>query len=227
VDTIDYNAPPSYHIENVCAKKQSAACEALVMKQKALSAMGRLEGWCTREKALVLIDLLLEIRPQVVLEVGVFGGKSLIPMAFALQFNRKGKIIGIDPWDSQKSIEGQTIEHAEWWLSIDHEAILQDLINKISEHKLGNYIELIRSTSIDATIKTREIDVLHIDGNHSDQTSYIDVTKWVPYVKKGGLIIFDDLDWASTARAIRWLDDHCIRVTEFRGENVWAIWVKP
>lgn len=226
MDMIDYDISPLYHIENICAKKPHTICDSIIMKQNALDVMGQLEGWCSREKAFVLMDLLLEIRPQVVLEVGVFGGKSLIPMAFALKHNQKGKIIGIDPWDAQISTEGLEVEHAEWWLSIDHEAILQHLITKIKEHDLDGYIELIRATSIDAHIKAKEIDVLHIDGNHSDMASYIDVTKWVPLVKKGGLIIFDDLDWHTTARAIQWLDEHCTRVTEFRGVNVWAIWIK-
>lgn len=214
------------HYENICARKHTV-CDAIIMKQNALNAMGQLEGWCSREKASVLIDLIMEMRPQVVLEVGVFGGKSLIPMAFALQYNQKGKIYGIDPWDANRSIEGLATEHVEWWLSIDHEAILQDLITKIGDFGLGDYIELIRATSYDATIKPKEIDVLHIDGNHSDETSFIDVTKWVPYVKKGGVIIFDDLDWHTTARAIQWLDENCTKVTEFRGANVWAIWIKP
>lgn len=225
MDMVPYVNIPSY--ENMCARKHNNVCDAIIMKQNALEAMKQLEGWCSPEKASVLIDLITEMRPQVVLEVGVFGGKSLIPMALALQYNQRGKIYGIDPWDANRSIEGLEIEHVEWWLSIDHETILQGLIEKINEFGLNEYIELIRATSLDASIKPKEIDVLHIDGNHSEETSFIDVTKWVPYVKKGGVIIFDDLDWHTTARAIQWLDEHCTKVTEFRGANVWAIWIKP
>jgi hypothetical protein len=75
--------------------------------------------------------------------------------------------------------------------------------------------------------------MLHIDGNHSDETSYIDVTKWVPFVKQGGLIIYDDITWsengvtASQARAVAWLDEHCIKLAEFSDVCVWGIWLKP
>ncbi len=226
MEMISYDSPNIPPYENICARKHNTVCDSILMKQNALNAMKQLEGWCSQEKASVLIDLILEMRPQVVLEVGVFGGKSLIPMAFALQHNQKGKIYGIDPWDASRSIEGLETEHAEWWLSIDHDAILQDLRKKINEYGLGDYIELIRATSLNATIKPKEIDILHIDGNHSEEASFLDATKWVPYVKKGGVIIFDDLDWHSTARAIQWLDENCTRVTEFRGANVWAIWIK-
>ena len=76
------------------------------------------------------------------------------------------------------------------------------------------------------------IDMLHIDGNHSEKTSFYDVTKWAPQVTSGGFIIFDDINWCengtlTTGRAVQWLDEHCIKVGEFSDSCVWGIWVKP
>lgn len=217
------SSPAAY--EHVIVKNEKAISQ-LMLKQKAFQAMEKLEGWCSKEKAIVLMDLLLTMRPKTVVEVGVFGGKSLVPMAFALKYNQRGKIYGIDPWDPMKSIEGLEQEHADWWVSVDHDAIMNDLIKKISDFDLENYIQLIRATSLDAVIPANEIDFLHIDGNHSEETSMIDVMKWVPLVRKGGLIIFDDLDWKTTAKATEWLDTNCERITEIRGSNIWGIWLK-
>jgi hypothetical protein len=96
---------------------------------------------------------------------------------------------------------------------------------------LEHQIKLIRGTSLEVQ-PIFDIDILHIDGNHSDVTSYIDVTKWVPLVKSGGWIIFDDMTWYengkfTNARAVEWLDTHCKKIAEFQDNCVWGVWVKP
>ena len=54
-----------------------------------------------------------------------------------------------------------------------------------------------------------QIDILHIDGNHSELASVRDVTTWLPRVKSGGYIWFDDTNWATTQRAIALLYVSC------------------
>jgi predicted O-methyltransferase YrrM len=205
---------------------------ALRAKQKALNCMDQLEGWCSHDKASILIDIILKKKPQKILEIGVFGGKSLVPMAVALQTNKEGVIYGIDPWDSKASIENVKNEaNKGWWGNLDHEGILQGLIGKIRLFELDDYIQLIKSTSEDAA-PIFDIDILHVDGNHSDKTSYLDVTKWVPYMRSGGWIIFDDMSWFeegeyTTSRAVGWLDENCVKFAEFKDDCIWGIWIKP
>lgn len=196
------------------------------VKQKAFNAMSQLEGWCPQQKAAVLIDLVLIKSPELIVEIGVFGGKSLIPMAYALKEIGKGKIIGIDPWSHAASAEGMEGVNYDYWMSVNHELILSGLLQKIYQFGLVNYIDLVRSTSLNAPI-IQNIDFLHIDGNHSDETSYADVTKWVPLVRRGGIVIFDDINWATTKRAVDWLNQNCIKISEFQDTSIWGIWVKP
>jgi len=195
-------------------------------KQEAFSSMRQLEGWCSQEKAAILVDLIFQTDAKTVVEIGVFGGKSLIPMAFAMKYKGSGICYGVDPWSADESLVGMDGVNADWWGHLDHEMIYRGLAKKIDEFALTDEIVLIRETSKDAP-EIDEIDVLHIDGNHSEETSMIDVTKWVPLVKKGGFVIFDDMTWGTQARAVAWLDDHCIKVAEYSGDNVWGIWVKP
>lgn len=197
----------------------------LLLKQATFTAMGRLEGWCSREKAALLIDIILALKPAVVVEIGVFGGKSLVPMALALKHIGAGKIYGIDPWSAEKSIEGMEAEHLEWWASLDHDGILNTLLQEMTLSALASQIELIRETS-EGCPPIRNIDVLHIDGNHSEKSAYLDVTKWVPLMNEGGIVIFDDINWPSTESAIAWLDEHCTKLVEYSEENVWGIWIK-
>ncbi len=195
-------------------------------KDKVFKAMKKLEGWCSETKASILMDIILERRPQIVVEIGVFGGKSLVPMAFAVQRNGYGVVYGVDPWTEDASEQGMEGANKDWWGSINHNKILRGLQDRIAEFGLGDTIELLRYTSIECP-EIYNIDILHIDGNHSEEASFIDVTKWVPLVKSGGIVIFDDLDWASTNKATAWLDANCVRLQEVKGDNVWAIWMKP
>ena len=70
------------------------------LKKQVCLVLPSLEGWCSREKALNFIDLVLEVKPQVCVEIGVFGGSSLFPVASALKHRGEGIVIGIDPWDN-------------------------------------------------------------------------------------------------------------------------------
>lgn len=202
------------------------------IKNQAFSIMDHLQGWCSHKKAGILIDIILKINPDKVLEIGVWGGKSLVPMASALKSLGKGKVYGIDPWSSQESVKYvMNDSNLAYWSHTDHEAVFQTLNKQIDRFELNDYIELIRSTSADAD-PIDDIDLLHIDGNHSEETSYLDVTKWVPLVRSGGYIILDDMTWYennlfTTAKAAKWLDKHCIKLAEICEDSVWGIWVKP
>lgn len=197
------------------------------VKQRAFAAMLELDGWCPQLKASMLIDLILINEPEVIVEIGVFGGMSLIPMAFAVKENGVGKVYGIDPWDSNISVQGMDEINGNWWGSVDHQAVLDKLVKKIRRFKLEEQIELIRDTSANAS-PIYNIDVLHIDGNHSEDMAYLDATTWVPRVKKGGFIIFDDPNWPTTKKAVDWINENCLKVTEYQDDHVaWIIWMKP
>lgn len=196
------------------------------VRWQALFSMSSLEGWCSPYKASVLMELVFMVKPKVIVEIGVFGGKSLVPMAYALRVIGAGKVYGIDPWDTQESIKGMEGINKDWWGSIDHQGILNGLVQKIGQFGLNNQIELLRTTSANAA-PIRDIGILHLDGNHSEESAFFDVVKWVPLIKKGGLVVFDDLDWQGTGKAVEWLDANCIKLAEIKGENVWGIWVKP
>lgn len=220
---------PASHYEYVIKANYN---DVSTIKQQGFAYMDQVDGWCSYRKAGFLMDLILKAKPQVVLEIGVWGGKSLIPMAYALKANGSGVIYGIDPWSTEASLEEVKDEsNIAYWGTIDHENVMNWLIVKLFQFELKNHVQLIRSTSADAPL-IADIDILHIDGNHSDKTSYLDVTKWVPLVKSGGWIIFDDMTWYekgsfTTAHAVEWLDAHCIRVAVFNDNCLWGAWVKP
>ena len=223
---VTYEQPES-HFEYVVDKRDSTQ-----FKSTAFECMDQVQGWCSHQKASILLDIILAVKPKTVVEIGVWGGKSLLPMAYTLKRIGKGIVYGIDPWDSQASLEGVMHEgNIAFWRTVDHEGILLQLIDVIGQYGLDDSVRLVRDTSAHAPI-IEEIDILHIDGNHSDVTSYIDVTKWVPLVRKGGWIVFDDMNWfengvTTTGRAVEYLNTHCHQIAEINEACQWGIWYKP
>ena len=215
---------------------QAFVSEELVelIKTETHQYMHYTDGWCSPFKADILIDIIVRDRPSVILEIGVWGGKSLLPMAGTLKKLGQGTIFGIDPWDTDASLEGsEELINIQFWGSADHTSMKSKLEELIQGFQLNNHVRLICSRSEDVNPEEiGTIDILHIDGNHSEDKSYLDVTKWVPHLKTGGWIVFDDMTWIekgkiTTGKAVKWLDTNCVRFAVFNDTCRWGIWVKP
>jgi len=168
-----------------------------------------LPGWCTPEKGRRMAKLVIEAapeltRPVLCVELGVFGGRSMIAMAVACQCLQSGRIDGIDPYTAAASLEGHNDRaNDEWWAKVDYAAIFRQASNAIKANGLTPYAQIIRVKSEDAAAgyASGSVDVLHQDSNHSLKISTSEVLGWLPKLRMGGFWIQDDTDWPSTARA--------------------------
>lgn len=152
------------------------------------------QGWCTPAKANDLSLAILKTNAKVVVEVGVFFGSSLLPMAMACAEQKQGICWAIDPWDREAAIEGYDGENAEWWGNkVDFEHVHRTFLNYIDSLGVRDYVRVIRRKS-DDVIPPHEIDLLHLDGQHTDQTIK-DVERFASKVKCGGFVFVDDLKW--------------------------------
>ncbi len=188
------------------ASSLHANSEVEKLKQRVLLVLPTLQGWCSKEKAINFIDLVLETKPRVCVEIGVFGGSSVFPVASTLKFLGQGVIIGIDPWDKLECIKYFDPEedkaHLEWWGKVNMDHIYISYLNMIKRHGLIDYCLTMRSTSEEAASEIDSIDILYIDGNHNEAVSTKDVTLYLPKVKKGGYIWLDDALWTGTQQAV-------------------------
>ena len=50
----------------------------------------KLEGWVSPERGVELFDLIVQEKPVICVEIGVFGGRSLISQAYGLRENGAG-----------------------------------------------------------------------------------------------------------------------------------------
>ena len=154
-----------------------------------------LPGWCELDKAHALAAAVLTLRPRVCAEIGVFGGGSLIPTALACQAVGSGHVVAIDPWSAAASTEGYEGPNKEWWSKLDHEAIYQCFGRNVQTLGLTDRVLIQRAKSDDVT-PADVIDLLHVDGQHTDQ-AVRDVQRFAPKIRNGGLCFMDDIGWVN------------------------------
>ena len=180
-------------------------------KSRVLSNQPSFHGWCTPQKSVRLMELIYRNKPQICVEVGVFGGSSLYPTAAALQYNNKGIVYAIDPWAVDPCLEGMDGVNADWWSSVDLVKIMHDFMDKMHRYGVDSRYCVMRMTSKESVnyFGDNSVDILHIDGNHSEESALFDVKSWLPKVKSGGYIWFDDVNWPQTAHAVSYLMNEC------------------
>ena len=156
---------------------------------------GSITGWCSLEKAFTLASIVMASRPKLCVEIGVWAGKSLVPVALACREIGYGKVIAIDPWKAEASVEGQLHPaDREWWSNQSHHDLIFDQFNQtLATLKLRNIVEIVRATSEEAIVPTG-IGLLSLDGNHADQ-AIRDVERYAPNIVPGGYLVADDLGW--------------------------------
>ena len=171
-----------------------------------------LPGWCPVEKALWLADIIARERLIHVVEIGVFGGRSLLPMALALrQLQVGGFALGIDSYTSHQNVEGfpSTSPHAQWSEQCDYRAVYADVVQQIRDYDLSRVCGVLRAASEDVAALIGMVDLLHLDGCHSVLASCRDVETWLPKVRRDGIIVLDDTDWGSVQEAKSMLRAAC------------------
>jgi hypothetical protein len=152
-------------------------------------------GWCSELKANTLAAIVLASRPEISVEIGVWYGRSLLPVALAHQSVGKGKVYAVDPWYAGCSVAGQVNpEDAAWWKRQDiHETALAAFLLKVESNGLKDFVSVHRMHS-DEFDPPEGIGNLHIDGNHGEQ-AIKDFQKYAPKVKVGGFLTVDDINW--------------------------------
>ena len=200
-------------VMSLCTLTATQAMTIGELKQVVCQELPTIEGWCSKEKALNFIDLVLQTKPDVCVEIGIFGGASVFPVAATLQYLGKGVIVGIDPWDKIECIKYfdpiEDREHLEWWGKVNLQRIKETYFNLIAKHGFEEICVTLPTTSEKAATEIGIIDILYIDGNHSEITSTQDVMLYLPKVRKGGYIWMDDALWPTTQHAIDLVLEAC------------------
>lgn len=171
----------------------------------------QLHGWCPLEKAQFLANLVVDYNVQTVVEVGIFAGRSLIAMAMACQSKGSGVCWGIDPWVSTAAIEGTNDPaNDKWWQQCDLEQIYRWFIEAVLRFGLTKECRWfrMRSDEVASLFADGSVDLVHIDGNHSEEMSTKDVELWFPKLKpRSSFVCIDDINWKSNQKAYSMLKE--------------------
>ena len=158
-----------------------------------------LEGWCSDYKTWLLYHLVREAKPKVAVEIGIYGGRSIVPMAQALKDNGQGTVIGIESWRPSTATHYVTgIANDFWWQYVDYQKLKSTFFDFICFHKLTRHVSIMETSSTSAYHSIDSIDFLHIDGNHSSFGAAHDVVNYFSKLKPGGIVVFDDINWPTT-----------------------------
>ena len=134
-------------------------------------------------------------------ELGVFAGKSLLPIAMAA--GSDATVIGVDAWSAPASLEGTNDkENDDWWANINYEHFYKYTRDLLDKHERKS-VQLWRDKSVNVSHKFEygSIDLLHQDSNHSEETSCAEVSLYWNKVRPGGIWVFDDTNWKTTQKA--------------------------
>ena len=175
-----------------------------------------LHGWCDAEKADAIYDAISAdaarlARPLYGLEIGVWAGRSLIPAATALRHSEHGGfVVGLDSYRNADDMQGmEDTDHGKWRAPLNYEEFCVSALRLVESLSLGRWCGVFRASSADVSPLFGPLDYLHIDGAHGEEPSCRDVSLWVPKVRPGGIVILDDTDWPTVAKARAMLRERC------------------
>lgn len=171
------------------------------LKNEIIEAMPDIWGWCSTEKINNFFDLVIEAKPKVCVEIGVYAGASFLPVAVALNYLNDGVLVGIDPWDTIESIRYYDLDkhkaHIKFWTTINPDQIYFMCQQLIKRFELEKNCVIIRATSKKAALMIGDIDILHIDGNHHEIPFSEDILTYLPKVRAGGYVWINSASWKS------------------------------
>ena len=185
-------------------------------------------GWCPQDKIEKLEEIVSCFKNPVIVESGVYGGKSIIPMAVVCKKRGRGHCYGIDPWDKVASVEGYPLEdtNAVWWSKLDYSYVYREWRNALRRYDVEKFVTELKGKSDEFVKNFAEgsINIFHLDSNHSELVSCREVEQWHPKIKMGGYFVFDDTDWNTTLKAQTMLIRLGYRLVDDRQK--WAVFIK-
>jgi len=143
-------------------------------------------------------DLVAVLKPALLVELGVDRGESYFAFCQSVVENQTcTRCFGIDTWRGDQHAGGYD----------------ETTFTQVAEHNRANYesfSSLLRCDFDDALSKfeSASIDVLHLDGLHTEPAVRHDVDSWLPKLRPGGILLLHDVGVRS------------------EGFGVWKIWME-
>lgn len=130
-------------------------------------------------------DLVANIRPECIVELGSYYGCSAFTFLQALKdFDMKSHFYAIDTWEGDSFTEN------------DYKENIYDSYKNIQEKLFAGQNAIMKRMTFDQAccdFEEESIDLLHIDGSHTYEDCRHDFEKWFSKVSRKGIILFHDI----------------------------------
>jgi len=154
-----------------------------------------LQGWHSRHP--YLTRAIAEVKPRIVVEVGVWKGGSVVTMAQEIRrLGLDAVVIAIDTWlgSSEHYLWEKFIPDLDF--DFGYPRLYRKFAANIVNEGLQDQVVPLPLDSINGfqLLKARDIrpDVLHIDAGHDYLSVMADLKAWWPQLNAGGVLIGDD-----------------------------------
>lgn len=166
----------------------------------------KIGGWCESNKQRYMMHAVVRHNMTRVYEIGVYEGKSAIPIAKALQMVGYGKLYPVDSYCLADMTANNEVYEEQFFSEETHSKFW----GHVKRLRLGEFVaNLPPTSSYEASLKYHTVaDMIHIDGNHSEWCSLQDFFWWTPKLRKGGILVLDDTNRESTATLRKLAETH-------------------
>lgn len=200
------------------------------LKLEVSSFMETIPGWCSNEKAALIINTIINNKCVLCVDIGTFAGKSLFSIIQAVKYQKTGKIIGIDSWDSQIAIENLdgTPQDKEWWKNLDYDDLYRRTNDLVKKTNLESDCIIFKQTSesLVSSFEDNSIDFIHFDGSHKQEEIFNNIMLYYPKIKDGGFILLNDSNWLCMGKSLVFLLEHTQCCTPFSGAEPFILFQK-
>lgn len=200
------------------------------MTDKYIAYLTSLHGWCPAEKMRKLYELITscpsEIEPMAI-DMGVWAGRSLFPMALAMRDMKRGMAYGYDAWSNVVATEGtNNPEDDAWWGKVDMNMILTCFKKSIEFLSLNDWIawDKIKTQEAARRFEDNSVWLIHQDSAHNVETIIAELELWIPKLVVGGYWVTDDNDWDKAKEGYAKLPEYGLELVEDFVK--WQVWKK-
>lgn len=188
-----------------------------------------LQGWNGSSK--VFHQLIDEVKPERIIEVGTWKGQSAINMAdYCRQQNYKTEVWCVDTWLGALEFWDELKDTPERNLlqKNGYPQIYYQFLSNVVHHTLQDYIIPFPTTSLIGAryfskhnVKSK---LIYIDASHDYEDVMIDLEQYYPLLEDGGIIFGDDYEaWQDVKKAVNDFTTTIGSTFEVYENNFWTI----
>lgn len=146
-----------------------------------------------------------------IVEIGSWQGRSTSFFAKSCKDSGNGIVFAIDPFLGNPGKEHFYVVNKD-----DLSDLKENFQKNINTNGLSEYVKLFPMTSEEAREHINEdIRLLFIDGNHEYEFVKRDIQNFVPLLKSGGIVIFDDYNSVSFPGVVQAVKEDIIESPQF------------